>query len=113
MGLGDGKGIGCLADNSNFLYLGSLEMHAQSSQLSDSSSGEGTGLTRSSARALEGQEVPQVQVESRVGVRFRRQAGGLCAWDGPQLSQPEGGLKPRGHTLGASAATWPCLQNIP
>ena len=56
MGIGDGKGVGCLADFSNFLCLGSLEMHAQSSQLSDSSSGEGTGLTRSSARTLEGQE---------------------------------------------------------
>ena len=103
MGSGDGLGIGCPADNSNFLYLGSLEMHALSSQLSDSSSGEGTGLTRSSARALEGQEVPSVQVESRGVAEAEARLVDCVPGMGLSCPRSEGVFQPGGQTLGVGS----------
>ena len=103
MGSGDGLGLGCPADFSNFLCLGSLEVHAQSSQLSDSSSGEGTGLTRSSARALEGQEVPSVQVESRGVAEAEARLVDCVPGMGHSCPRSEGVFQPEGQTSGVGS----------
>ena len=106
---GDGLGIGCLTEISNFLDLGSLESYAQSIQSSDYMSSEGPDLTRFLSQDLGAPGAVTDTKGELVVVRQRHLSGLPGAWGRPGLSQiREGVVKTQGsHSGGWRGASEP------